>query len=271
MSRAGTPTDNGAMEAINGWVKAEMFIDFDLSHCEDVPAFVERYITFFNEERPSAALGYLTPKAYKEMSLSGKLVPKKPSKIKYEKKQKKNRGSKIRQKQISVYKTLTTANGLKEYTELSRDAVRNTELKNSILNSNAEERFKIDNILKKYNLTRNDNFKHQLSELKNDIDFFKKYSPIYLNKYSAEKTKSEFEGRIIATLDSYKIQFDNNPLVSTKTVISDVNNYNNSKQHKADLLEKKANFIKENGLEGFSSLDIDGNEEELRQAHEAKK
>lgn len=89
MSRAGTPTDNGATEAINGWVKTEMFIDFDLSHCEDVPAFVERYITFFNEERPSAALGYLTPKAYKEMSLSGKLVPKKPSKIKYEKKQKK--------------------------------------------------------------------------------------------------------------------------------------------------------------------------------------
>lgn len=89
MSRAGTPTDNGAMEAINGWVKTEMFIDFDLSHCEDVPESVERYITFFNEERPSAALGYLTPKAYKEMSLSGKLVPKKPSKIKYEKKQKK--------------------------------------------------------------------------------------------------------------------------------------------------------------------------------------
>ncbi len=25
MSRAGTPTDNAAMEAINGWVKAELF------------------------------------------------------------------------------------------------------------------------------------------------------------------------------------------------------------------------------------------------------
>lgn len=27
MSRAGTPTDNGAMEAINVWIKAELFTD----------------------------------------------------------------------------------------------------------------------------------------------------------------------------------------------------------------------------------------------------
>ena len=89
MSRAGTPTDNGAMESINGWAKIEMFVDFDLSHCEDVPSFVEKYIKFFDEERPSAALGYLTPKAYRELWEAGKKVPKKPSKIKYEKKQKK--------------------------------------------------------------------------------------------------------------------------------------------------------------------------------------
>lgn len=89
MSRAGTPTDNGAMEAINGWSKVEMFVDFDIAHCGDVPLFVERYIGFFNEERPSAALGYLTPKAYREMYASAKgEAPKKLSKIKYEKKQK---------------------------------------------------------------------------------------------------------------------------------------------------------------------------------------
>ena len=67
MSRAGTPTDNGAMEAINGWAKTEMFIDFKIDDCENVPDLVERYIEFFNEERPAYALGYLTPKAYKEM------------------------------------------------------------------------------------------------------------------------------------------------------------------------------------------------------------
>lgn len=65
MSRAGTPTDNGAMEAINGWAKTEMFVDFGVAHCEDVPAFIERYVQFFNEERPACALGYLTPKAYR--------------------------------------------------------------------------------------------------------------------------------------------------------------------------------------------------------------
>lgn len=31
MSRAGTPTDNAAMEAINGWIKAEMFTDFHVT------------------------------------------------------------------------------------------------------------------------------------------------------------------------------------------------------------------------------------------------
>ena len=31
MSRAGTPTDNGAMEAINGWMKAELFTDFHIT------------------------------------------------------------------------------------------------------------------------------------------------------------------------------------------------------------------------------------------------
>jgi transposase InsO family protein len=36
MSRAGTPTDNAAMEAINGWIKAEMFSDFHISSNETV-------------------------------------------------------------------------------------------------------------------------------------------------------------------------------------------------------------------------------------------
>lgn len=67
MSRAGTPTDNGAMEAINGRAKTEMFIDFKINDCESVPDLVEHYIEFFNEERPAYALGYLTPKAYKEI------------------------------------------------------------------------------------------------------------------------------------------------------------------------------------------------------------
>ena len=66
MSRAGTPTDNAAMEAINGWVKAELFTDLHITSADDVPGQVTEYIRFFNEERPAYALGYLTPKQYRE-------------------------------------------------------------------------------------------------------------------------------------------------------------------------------------------------------------
>jgi len=68
MSRAGTPTDNGAMEAINGWIKAEMFTDFHVSESGNVIDEIDRYIRFFNEERPAYALNYLTPKQYKEQA-----------------------------------------------------------------------------------------------------------------------------------------------------------------------------------------------------------
>ncbi len=66
MSRAGTPTDNAAMEAINGWIKAEIFNDFHLTGTENIRDEVERYIVFFNEERPAYSLNYLTPKQYRE-------------------------------------------------------------------------------------------------------------------------------------------------------------------------------------------------------------
>ena len=66
MSRAGTPTDNAAMEVINGWVKAEIFNDFHLTSNENIKNEVAEYIRFFNEERPAYSLNYLTPKQYRE-------------------------------------------------------------------------------------------------------------------------------------------------------------------------------------------------------------
>ena len=66
MSRAGTPTDNAAMEAINGWIKAELFMDFHVTGDDNVEKEVDDYIVFFNEHRPAYSLGYLTPKQYKE-------------------------------------------------------------------------------------------------------------------------------------------------------------------------------------------------------------
>ena len=66
MSRAGTPTDNAAMEAINGWIKAELFTDFHVTSNENIEQEVDDYIVFFNEQRPAYALNYLTPKQFRE-------------------------------------------------------------------------------------------------------------------------------------------------------------------------------------------------------------
>lgn len=66
MSRPGTPTDNAAMEAINGWIKTELFTDFHVSGSKSVAEEVQDYIKFFNEERPAYTLNYLTPKQFKD-------------------------------------------------------------------------------------------------------------------------------------------------------------------------------------------------------------
>ena len=67
MSRAGTPTDNGAMESINGWLKEELFNDFKIKEQDDPIKCIEEYIVFFNEQRPSYSLNYLTPKQFKDL------------------------------------------------------------------------------------------------------------------------------------------------------------------------------------------------------------
>lgn len=70
MSRAGTPTDNAAMEAINGWIKAELFMDLHVSGEVSVEKEIDDYIIFFNNHRPAYSLGYLTPKQFRESNSS---------------------------------------------------------------------------------------------------------------------------------------------------------------------------------------------------------
>ena len=65
MSRAGTPTDNPVNESLNGWIKEELFIDFDLKHSDDVPNLIRLYIDYYNYERPSYSLNYKTPIQYR--------------------------------------------------------------------------------------------------------------------------------------------------------------------------------------------------------------
>ena len=66
MSRAGTPTDNGAMESINGWIKTELMTDFHVTGEKPVEEEIDDYIRFFNEERPAYSLNYMTPVQYRQ-------------------------------------------------------------------------------------------------------------------------------------------------------------------------------------------------------------
>lgn len=61
MSRAGTPTDNPMNESLNGWIKEELFVDFDLSHATEIPKLIQEYIDYFNMRRPAYSLDYMTP------------------------------------------------------------------------------------------------------------------------------------------------------------------------------------------------------------------
>lgn len=74
MSRAGTPTDNAAMEAINGWIKAELFEDLHVTGDRPVQDEIDDYIVFFNEQRPAYSLNYLTPKQFRESFPSSLVV-----------------------------------------------------------------------------------------------------------------------------------------------------------------------------------------------------
>ena len=61
MSRAGTPTDNPVDESLNGWIKEELFLDFDLANSNDVEALIKKYVNYYNNERPAYSLKYKTP------------------------------------------------------------------------------------------------------------------------------------------------------------------------------------------------------------------
>ena len=61
MSRVGTPTDNPVIEALNGWMKNELYLEFNLRSTDDLLGTLDRYVSFFNLERPAAALNYKSP------------------------------------------------------------------------------------------------------------------------------------------------------------------------------------------------------------------
>ncbi len=65
MSRMGTPTDNPVIEALNGWIKEELIVDFGLSDTTDVQKLLNEYVYYYNNHRPAAALQYKSPVQFK--------------------------------------------------------------------------------------------------------------------------------------------------------------------------------------------------------------
>lgn len=65
MSRVGTPTDNPIIESINGWIKEELRIDFNLKESNDVPKLIDEYVQYFNNERYSTKCKGKSPVQYR--------------------------------------------------------------------------------------------------------------------------------------------------------------------------------------------------------------
>ena len=65
MSRAGTPTDNPVIESKNGWIKKEMYIDFDINNYNTVQEFIDDIVWDNNNFRPSYTLQYKNPVEYR--------------------------------------------------------------------------------------------------------------------------------------------------------------------------------------------------------------
>ena len=61
MSRAGTPTDNPVIEAMNGWIKAQIKADYQLDDWNSIEDFINKYIRYYNFERPMYKLNYKSP------------------------------------------------------------------------------------------------------------------------------------------------------------------------------------------------------------------
>lgn len=76
MSRAGKPTDNPVNEALNGWIKEELYAEFKIELCWKMADFkqtIERYVKYYNTQRPCFAIGYDTPENYRKRYYKGEL------------------------------------------------------------------------------------------------------------------------------------------------------------------------------------------------------
>ncbi len=73
MSRAGKPTDNPVNESLNGWIKEELFTDFNLGSSRNVAETIKDYVNYYNNRRPAYSLGYLTPRLFLQKFRDGEI------------------------------------------------------------------------------------------------------------------------------------------------------------------------------------------------------
>ena len=74
MSRAGKPTDNPVNESLNGWIKEELLIDFQIERCrsrDDFKSIMQTYQKYYNHQRPCYAINYNTPDGYRRKYENG--------------------------------------------------------------------------------------------------------------------------------------------------------------------------------------------------------
>jgi len=65
MSRIATPTDNPVLESINGWIKDELRLDFDMAKAKDIHKLIHDYVKYYNQTRLACALEYKSPIQYR--------------------------------------------------------------------------------------------------------------------------------------------------------------------------------------------------------------
>lgn len=65
MSRIATPTDNPVLESINGWIKDELRIDFNMHKVKDIHKLIRDYVKYYNQTRLACALQYKSPIQYR--------------------------------------------------------------------------------------------------------------------------------------------------------------------------------------------------------------
>ena len=159
---------------------------------------------------------------------------------------------------------------LEEYKKILNNININNQINKNIKENKEKQIDRINNILNKYNLIMEDDFSLELDRLKNDLEFYKKYNPIYLNKIQNDKEMKEYKDKIISILNYHDINDISNIILVSRNIIEDAYKYQNSKKIEINLMNEKNDFIRDNNLNGFVVENVDKDEEELRNLHELK-